>query len=590
MPIDPNFDIHRYTDKYKNENGIESRIFYEIQEPSQLNDFSVGVKLYENTPEMREKVRKNPEDFRPFVRFSQKNTTVIFSGTSTNKWNQLKELARNLDGGPYHVRYNGDTCVISNEQRGRNIYKIYTWYGGHGELLSFKVNSESVRTINEIASTSGVNPDTKDVETTLVQTYSDPGKPGFDTIVDWAPISNKQGDIDTYQPKRYIPYHMSEYAKHNCGVNKIDGKSNWDYTPSNMAKTKAVVDSTYDKIKTEFKTKDDIIDYYQNNPGEITPEEFTNMVNQLREQYNSNIDTQSALDDNIHLNGLKKCVIKRKDWVNVEINPITESPRFPDVYKNSPNGLTGSFLDQRKIQKAWLEGYDIIASKPNVIMLTPRYDGPIRNINDKSTVRYKELVEVEIELDAGKVLANYHGPVSDIKLSNDLEELVSQKVKANAVVIGDPTIECSMNIQIQNVSSLYSKVWYIKKVSHKVNTNSGYTCEIDFVEQNLPISRNVIKGAVRTNTAYQKINKIYSEAIESGSYYWVNKVENYVNKKYNENPDYSYHISPLGKDKPGLYMVLKSDKDMDIDKIENLTPEDIKNHVVSYEIVDAREL
>lgn len=590
MPIDPNFDIHRYTDKYKNENGIESRIFYEIQEPSQLNDFSVGVKLYENTPEMRKKVKENPEDFRPFVRFSQKNTTVIFSGTSTNKWNQLKELARNLDGGPYHVRYSGDTCVISNEQRGRNIYKIYTWYGGHGELLTFKVNSESVRTINEIASTSGVNPDTKDVETTLVQTYSDPGKPGFDTIVDWAPISNKQGDIDTYQPKRYMPYHMSEYAKHNWGVNKIDGKSNWDYTPSNMAKAKAIVDSTYDKVKTEFKTKDDIIDYYQNNPGEITPEEFTNMVNQLREQYNPNIDTQSALDDNIHLNGLKKCVIKRKEWVNVEVNPITESPRFPDVYKNSPNGLTGSFLDQRKIQKAWLEGYDIIASKPNVIMLTPRYDGPIRNINDKSTVRYKELVEVEIELDAGKVLANYHGPVSDIKLSNDLEESVSQKVKANAVVIGDPTIECSMNIQIQNVSSLYSKVWYIKKVSHKVNTNSGYTCDIDFVEQNLPISRNVIKGAVRTNTAYQKINKIYSDSIESGSYYWVNKVENYVNKKYNENPDYSYYISPLGKDKPGLYMVLKSDKDMDIDKIENLTPEDIKNHVVSYEIVDAREL
>lgn len=147
-----------------------------------------------------------------------------------------------------------------------------------------------------------------------------------------------------------------------------------------------------------------------------------------------------------------------------------------------------------------------------------------------------------------------------------------------------------MNIQIQNVSSLYSKVWYIKKVSHKINTNSGYTCEIDFVEQNLPISRNVIKGAVRTNTAYQKINKIYSNSIESGSYYWVNKVSNYVNKKHNENPKYSYEISALGKDKPGLYLVVKSTKDMSIDKVENTTSKDVKNHVVSYEIVDAREL
>ena len=94
---------------------------------------------------------------------------------------------------------------------------------------------------------------------------------------------------------------------------------------------------------------------------------------------------------------------------------------------------------------------------------------------------------------------------SGVAMGNDLENSITNQITASATVLGDPTIESSMNFLIQNVSDLYSGTWYAKKITHNINSGSGYTCDIEFVQQSKVTEKITITSEVSTTSMVKQV-------------------------------------------------------------------------------------
>ena len=64
------------------------------------------------------------------------------------------------------------------------------------------------------------------------------------------------------------------------------------------------------------------------------------------------------------------------------------------------------------------------------------------------------------------------------RANNTAKNAHENKFEAKATVIGDVTLKPNMVVKIENVGTKYGGLWYIRKVTHKIN-NEGYLCELD---------------------------------------------------------------------------------------------------------------
>ena len=118
-----------------------------------------------------------------------------------------------------------------------------------------------------------------------------------------------------------------------------------------------------------------------------------------------------------------------------------------------------------------------------------------------------------------------------------------------------------MNLEICNVSSKYSGIWYSKKAIHRINIGTGYTVDIEFTQRDTPISTVTITKEMATQKATVDINKAAKEALRTGSYKWSSdfkgSIKDWVKSKW---PDKS-HLIVMNPDDPSQYSVYVSDKD-----------------------------
>lgn len=90
------------------------------------------------------------------------------------------------------------------------------------------------------------------------------------------------------------------------------------------------------------------------------------------------------------------------------------------------------------------------------------------------------------------------------KASNLQKKGELQRNPANAKVIGDANIEVGMIITILNVSTKYSGNYYITKVDHTIDSNSGYITDIEMVRSGHNIK--AFTNQVDNNQIKRKIN------------------------------------------------------------------------------------
>jgi hypothetical protein len=83
----------------------------------------------------------------------------------------------------------------------------------------------------------------------------------------------------------------------------------------------------------------------------------------------------------------------------------------------------------------------------------------------------------------------------DILLQNDIMEKKQRKFEAKMDIIGDPFIESSKMVKVSGVAGPHSGPWYIVKVIHKLNFNTGYICSLEVIKEPLVV---IIEGKYGT--------------------------------------------------------------------------------------------
>lgn len=518
-------------------------VYLTPQEPSQLPPGTVGVEILKYSPEGEMLVNRLPEQYRVENLKSKRATTTILIGTSNNLWGQLQQLGKSTKGGPYYMDGRDGKLTIHNQKKSSPVFAAYTYAGGNGELLEFHVQSSYVKSAVEVSRNTEIDGDTKDMDTTVVQGMVEPDQGNVDAYYQWSSPTNKQNFTFGYTGA-ILGYHL----------NTFKGSSSED--PYSTIDTTQDIFDPITKGAAVFNSKDEAVSYLKSNPR-LTKEErdtWLNTMAQKHKAYTGQVHTIGTLE-----NALKEgfewepCVIKRKAFVRHQVNPTVYGS--DKSRPNSPNyQLTSTRARVSGDISRWKKGYKYLKDNPNFLITS-------RNVSVGGLVEVIEYMELEIPLEGVRVLADT--PNFDIPefFSNDISENLTNQVKANARVLGRPGIESSMNIEIRNVSSKYSGIWYSKKAIHRINIGTGYTVDIEFTQRDTPISTVTITKKMATQKATVDINKAAKEALRTGSYKWSSdfkgSIKDWVKSKW---PDKS-HLIVMNPDDPSQYSVYVSDKD-----------------------------
>ena len=280
----------------------------------------------------------------------KKSNVLVFEGTRNNRWGQIKDLARagNVKGqGPLIADSEDGKVILHPQRRNYPVVKVYTYANGNGELLSFSVNSKYTKNSVELGKTSGIDPKTKEVKTTLTQFGIDDTEGNIDghfifpkywlkgiqgyqggnliygngqdnNIRNWgynqepfSTIRNKPGDnIKLEEGYRGLLQSTLPSVKKNY-------KEFWETQESKQ-------DSTSD-VKT-FSSKEDAMSYYQNEAltHGLTEEDYRKFFLDMQKTFDSykNVTNPQEYARSLHdMNNLAVNIIKRKVKVRQWVNP-----------------------------------------------------------------------------------------------------------------------------------------------------------------------------------------------------------------------------------------------------------------------------
>lgn len=517
-----------------------------LQKPSTSKPTAVGVKLLEFNPETQALTETDPDNFRRVYVKDLEGGIGAIVGTSRNKYYQLKDAIGGLSNGPYFMDSRDGRLVIHNAQSTREITKVYNYWGGDGELLEFSVESQFVKKSTEVKQSTDIDPDDKSVDTTLVQGVTDPNQ------------GNEDGkDIDTYLDW----YGDKPKQKNNWNI----FERSWDRDKTRVEKKPMppMIDAKADAAmmaqkKNSFNSLADAKKYYTEHP-QISQEEidkyFSDQMAQWRE------DSKKPLSATRGLAKIPPFKITRKVKIFTEVFVDVVANRYAYYHHNTPEGpqQTQEFINaiqsgqldltNPEYDRPWWipgsnptsmgnkyyektgykKGWALLSAVPGLKILdkTPGY-------RTRHQIMYE--TEITLELNGIDVIAGATGVNMGTSLANSVNESISNQVKAQAQVIGDPVLESSMNIQIQNVSDKYQGLWYSKKVIHTIS-DQGYLCNIEFVQRTIPVSTVTIRSTVSKRDYAKDLIEASKQAKETGSYLNTTKISKEVQKQLNAKPE-----------------------------------------------------
>lgn len=500
-------------------------------------------------------------------------SVVVTRSAPNNIWGQLHSLASQLPGGPFYMDGRDGSLVIHNMASDRPVSLVYTYQGGSGELLDFEVTSKFIRSAVEVSTSSDIEPDSKHLVSSVTQgsmdrsmTNPDLYYSGWDSNLE-ATTSLKNSPAGRDMSNPYEPVFSSGYINNGTGTLYDNGYRIGSY---------AIVPKTYADEPTRVIA-----------PGEFTKEERENYLRDLFNSWNSamngQISTQLDLENFIHqgfyIKPLKVTRIKIIDIVGYSptANVAARGKGGSDHYwDNTPEARFRKIIGDNEIIECRSIGYRYTPHDsdginwetfPNYHYTGDRYyDTP-----SNSARIYRIVYKVEESIDGVRVLSDTNDFTSIIQ-ANDVKESINNQVKASATVLGRPSIESSMNIQINNVAK-FSGTWYTKKVIHRINTSTGYTTEIDFVQRTSTITETVISKRQALSEVSQQLNQEVARSIKTGT--WEHSQPEYLEKVFETigYPNSSLLVSP----NPDGYSVIASDNDTVFNTAEGI---DHQNQIV----------
>lgn len=473
--------------------------YTKIQNSEEIDDGLVGVKILELTPENLSKPAQDPDRYKLKMipaTFAE-GTVIAGSATFLNKYSQLVGIVKAMPGGPNFVDTRDNKIEIHNgKQSGKTVF-AYTYAGGTGELLEFRVQTKYVQSI-EAGKASSIDPDTKTVETEVVQcipTNDDPCKPD-------AYVRRNKPEI------LMEPRDVTRMAKFERAI--IPSTSTCRQV-NNSSKKPPVYNSV-----TDAKQK------IASNPS-LTEDEVKAYNSQIEAEWKKYQDGLKGFEDAIRSgktdvslppppDEVSNFVIRRK--VLVKLNPIDYAP----------NSSTAQW------QNRWRQGYNALKKRTDVSLVIqgssqerPYGDYPYDHPgSDRSKVLAE--MELEIQVPGVRVVADPLFTTMGSFMSNDIIESVNSQIKAKAKFVGNPDMKSSQIIEIKNVGKKYSGDCYAKEVEHSFDTG-GYFTEVTFEKKSRNSILNRISTSVNTQEVFQKAHDIAEESYTTGAWKIPSKIK-----------------------------------------------------------------
>ena len=517
-------------DKERKEANVD-HIYQTIQAASvAYPDARKIVKVYDSEdPEGKAKLEEYLEsDDGDFIVvkgkiMTKKNRSLIFKGAAKNIWNQAEELSDNLPGGPYMMSARDNTITIKNRNINRPVSKVYTFMGGNGELLTFKVDNKFTVNYTDLVEDADIDPETGEEKVYLQQNVSDPN------VGQWVILNTSK---------------MYEHAQDKTRVSS--GPALQDvYDFSTYDSGSQTMDNT-----PVFDSVADAVDYFQNNPG-FTEAEYNELIAKIKETVDKTMKSEEAwmLTDWDYFDNYR---IKRK----VKIRTVYDLAQFYAVpgAKFERNITFAAKGGVEGYVKDFMNGY---AARNNLQVIEVGSDRAIHNPETDSQIQYYpidkylenpsaysttmtptvvtvEEQEIEVPLHATQIRAARPAGMKSASIGNDLQKSLDVACKAHATVVGDPSLEDCMNIYIQNVSQKYSGVWYATEVEHIFSISGGYTCNIEFLQRDIVMSTSVIKASINLPKKANEDQLSAQESLRKGDYTAPNDLYNEIQRRTKE--------------------------------------------------------
>lgn len=479
--------------------------YMKIQSSEKLDDGLVGVNILKLSPENLSKPAQDPDRYklRTIPATFAEGTAIVGSATFLNKYSQLVGIAKAMSGGPNFVDTRDNQVEIHNgKQSGKAVF-VYTYAGGTGELLEFRVQTKYVQSI-EAGKASSVDPDTKTIETDVVQcvpTNDDPCKPD-------AYVRENKPDLLRFQRD------VTRIAKVERAV-----------VPSTSVCRE--IRSTTPKSPV-YESPTDAQQKIASNPS-LTKEEVKAYNSQLESEWKKYLDGLKEFEDAIHSgktgvgppqppDEVSDFVIKRK--VRVLLNP---HDYVPEKYKHLYGG-----------NKAfWKMGFRALEERSDITIIYPA-NGKYSPGNNYGTPGDKVLAEmvVEIQVPGVRVVSDPLFATLGDFMANDIIESVNSQIKSRAKFVGNPNMKSSQIIEIKNVGQRYSGDWYAKEVDHSFDTG-GYFTEVTFEKKSRNSILNKISTSVNMQEVFQKAHDVAEESYTTDAWKIPSQIKAEV-EKYRE--------------------------------------------------------
>lgn len=473
-----------------------------IQNSEEIDDGLVGVKLLELTPENFSKPSQDPDRYslKTIPATFAEGTAIVGSATFLNKYSQLVGIAKAMSGGPNFVDTRDNKIEIHNgKQSGKTVF-AYTYAGGTGELLEFRIQTKYVQSI-EAGKASSIDPDTKTVETEVVQcipTNDDPCKPD-------AYVRRNKPEI------LMEPRDVTRMAKFEMAI--VPSTSTCRQV-NNLSKKPPVYNSI-----TDAKQK------IASNPS-LTEDEVKAYNSQIEAEWKKYQDGLKEFEDAIRSgktdvslpqppDEVSNFVIRRK--VQVLVDPIDYSTlRTKEYAKGMRRHAKIVFVNN------WKSGYNAlkVASDKTVIIPNSGYE-----VGDKVRIE----MEVEIQVPGVRVVSDPLFLTMGSFMSNDIIESVNSQIKAKAKFVGNPNMKSSQIIEIKNVGQRYSDDWYAKEVEHSFDTG-GYFTEVTFEKKSRNSILNKVSTSVNFQEVFQKAHDVAEESYTTGAWKIPSRIKSEVER------------------------------------------------------------
>lgn len=529
------------------------------QLPSTIYPTLVGVKILEATNDNLILADKYPEYFRVAEIEIGAAHTLTINGKHPSVYGQIGEIFRWAKGGPYFLDGRDNLLTVHNQLVNRPVSKVYTYAGGNGELLDFKVSSEFTLSVVGVNKTESID-ENKSVKSVITQSVN-----GSDFL----------GRADAW-------VNWGEGLTHNDPNKYAIGQNPWDLeanaTFSGMSRSGRsyveVPEGFYDNTTQEEKELQKKIE--ANSPTAVyssleeartamstnlyfTKEELSQFFQDRKKDFDemmaaANMDKGGPKDEEtlgklahdfqnlgtmyLHRKARIRAIVDTRFYADPDnqelINEVLSGKRDMagnlDDYQvrynfSNPSPTTNPFQNTKlgfEFLKS-LDGVKVIEGENakntiNAAIAKYREQDYYGLRKDKNAYKSLALVEYEAEfevpIDGTRVIANMPPSWASCIFPAQLEEHTQDQMEASAVVIGDPCLESSMNILIRNVSSCYSGIWYTKKVTHRFSTSEGYKCDIEFKKRTSDVITNQAECTIDMEAAVLKLKKLAKYCID----------------------------------------------------------------------------